>query len=83
MQTTRTQTPRLTRAYVIDDGGFTYGMDSVTPVSWRFTRRQLKRGIYREWIMPGYMDDWCRAHPHWIGTKNELHRIADSLRPAH
>lgn len=71
----------LTRAYVLNDGGFEYGMDHVTPVSWRFTRRDLKRGIYRMWMMPGYMDAWCKAHPTWVGTYAELQRIADSFRP--
>jgi len=72
---------RITRAYVINDGGFSFGMDNVTPVSWRFTRRQLKRGIYREWTMPGYMDAWCKQNPTWIGSLRDLHRIADSCRP--
>ena len=71
----------MMRAYVMNYGGFEYGMDSVTPVSWRFSRRQLKRGIYREWILPSYMDLWAKNNPSWIGTKNELHRIADQLRP--
>jgi hypothetical protein len=71
---------RMMRAYVINDGGFTFGMDHVTPASWRFTRSQLKRGIYREWTLPEYMDAWCKAHPTWIGTYNELQRIAAECR---
>ena len=77
-----TRTNRLTRAYVMNDGGFDYGMDSVTPVTWRFSRRPLTRNVYREWIMPDYMTAWCKANPQWVGSKNQLHRIADSLRPA-
>jgi hypothetical protein len=70
----------LFHAYVLNDGGFEFGMDVVTPASWRFTRRQLKRGIYREWLLPAYMDAWAKANPTWFGSYNELQRICASYR---
>lgn len=69
-------------AYVIDDDGFTFGMDSVTPVSWRFTSRQLSRGIYCDWTMPEYMRSWCKIHPTWIGSRAELLRICARVKGA-
>jgi hypothetical protein len=37
---------------VIDDGGFIYGMDDRTPVTFRFSNRELTRGIYRSFALP-------------------------------
>lgn len=59
-------------AYVINDGGFSFGMDSVTPVSWKFSSKKLTRNVYRDWKMPDYMRHWCKANKTWIGSKNEL-----------
>lgn len=69
-------------AHVVNDGGFSFGMDNVTPVTWRFAPRRLTRNIYRSWTMPPYMFSWAKANPNWIGSYNDLQRIADSLRNA-
>jgi len=72
---------KLFNAYVMNDGGFSFGMDAVTPASWKFTRKELKRGIYRQWKLPEYMNAFAKANPNWIGTYNELQAIAKANRP--
>ena len=39
-------------ALVPDDGGFTYGMDSRTPVQFVFSARDRTKGIYRSFAIP-------------------------------
>ena len=68
------------KAYVINDGGFSFGMDSVTPVQWRFSHRELKRKVYRSWLMPYYMTKWCKQNPHWIGSMSELLQICADVK---
>ena len=68
------------KAYVINDGGFEYGMDRVTPAWWRFSNRRLRANVYREWTLPDYMIEWAKLRPNWFGTYNELCAVARSLR---
>lgn len=70
------------KAYVINDGGFSFGMDKVTSVYWRFTTRELKRNIYQSWKMPDYMAKWCRQNPQWFGSMDELLSICASVKTA-
>lgn len=37
---------------VIDDGGFQFGMDDRTPVLFKFSNREMKRGVYRSFALP-------------------------------
>ena len=67
-------------AHVINDGGFEYGMDAVTPASWIFGRERSRK-VYRKWLLPPYMHAWAKQNPQWIGTYNELQSIASKLRP--
>ena len=71
---------------VIDDGGFTYGMDDVTPVSWLVTRRAPLRRAYRSWTLPIYMHGWARQQMARKATicasRRDLLAIADTLRAA-
>lgn len=69
---------------VINDGGFDYGMDNVTPVSWRVTRRAPLRRAYRSWTLPVYMHAWAREQ---LAAKATIHAsmrdlltLADTLR---
>jgi hypothetical protein len=39
-------------ALVLDDGGFTYGMDARTPVTFEFSQRDRKRGVYTSYALP-------------------------------
>ncbi|NDF50549.1 MAG: hypothetical protein EB116_10785 [Betaproteobacteria bacterium] len=39
-------------ALVLDDGGFTYGMDARTPVTFEFSQRDRKRGVYTSYQLP-------------------------------
>jgi len=39
-------------ALVLDDGGFTYGMDARTPVTFQFSQRDRKRGVYTSYQLP-------------------------------
>ena len=68
------------KAYVINNGGFAFGMDTTTPVNWRFTNKPLKRNIYRQWLMPEYMAKWCKSNPLWIGSYGELLTICNQFR---
>lgn len=68
------------KCHVMNDGGFSFGMDDRTPVQWRFTPRQLKRGVYMSSTMPDYMRDWCRANPSWIGSKRDLLALCASIK---
>ena len=70
---------------VINDGGFTFGMDRVTPVTWRVTRSAPLRRAYRSWTLPVYMHAWAREQ---IARKAPIHAsmrdlltLADTLRP--
>lgn len=37
---------------VIDDGGFQFGMDDRTPVLFKFSNREMKKGVYRSFALP-------------------------------
>lgn len=37
---------------VIDEGGFQFGMDDRTPVLFKFSNREMKRGVYRSFALP-------------------------------
>lgn len=39
-------------ANVVDDGGFEFGMDDRTPVTFKFSNREMKRGVYRSFALP-------------------------------
>ena len=71
---------------VINDGGFSFGMDKVTPVTWRITRRAPLRRAYRAWLLPVYMHAWAREQ---LASKTPIHAsmrelltLADTLRHA-
>lgn len=45
-------TMKYAYALVLDDGGFTYGMDARTPVTFEFSQRDRKRGVYTSYALP-------------------------------
>jgi hypothetical protein len=67
-------------ANVVNDGGFTFGMDYTTPVTWKFAPRALK-GSYTSLILPAHMQAWAKTQRKpWVGTYRELQRIGSDLR---
>lgn len=65
-------------ANVNNDGGFEFGMDYTTPVSWTFGRK-LSRA-YTSLILPDYMAAWTRENKHWIGSYRDLQRVVSEQR---
>lgn len=46
----------IKKVFVINDGGFSFGMDSVTPVSWVFSNRKPKN-MYAEYNLSPFTDN--------------------------
>lgn len=69
---------------VINDGGFTFGMDLVTPVSWVFHKRPRSRGVYRCWrIAPAIAASpafraWLERNPSPVMSYNDLAAVLRS-----
>ncbi len=61
--------PRITHLSVVNDGGFSFGMDQTTPVSWSLSSRPRIRGMYRTWRVPQHAIDsqafqaWAARNP--------------------
>lgn len=72
---------------VIDDGGFTFGMDEVTPVTFRFTQRPMVRGVYTRWLVPAGIlanpdfSRWLNTHTKEREIVCTLHQLKAWLRP--
>lgn len=66
------------------DGGFTFGMDYVTPVIWIFGRaRKLPKGSYVWWLPDEpAVHEFVRDNKTWIGSYNDLARKLKELRGA-
>lgn len=66
------------------DGGFEYGMDAVTPVTWQFGfARKLPKARYVWWIGDDpAIKEFVREHKNknWIGSKNELVKMLLNLK---
>ncbi len=71
---------RLTYQYalVIDDGGFSFGMDQITPVQFTFSAQDKKRGVYRSFKLPAEVI----KNPEFQAWATQLpgHSIVISLR---
>lgn len=69
---------------VINDGGFTFGMDAVTPQTFIFTRQKRTRGIYRRWWldMNAALNRWVNSLPNkeYHGTYQQLQREVAARR---
>lgn len=68
-------------ANVINDGGFEFGMDYVTPVTWKFSRVALK-SAYRSLILPGRMNAWAKQQKTIVASWRDLYSVYESLPPA-
>lgn len=72
---------------VENDGGFTYGVDAVTPVTFRFLTRDMQRGFYAVWQLPSdvikspHFQSWARGLVGHgvIAAKNELVRTIKQI----
>jgi len=65
-------------ALVIDDGGFSFGMDQITPVQFTFSAQDKKRGVYRSFKLPAEVI----KNPEFQAWATQLpeHSIVISLR---
>ena len=62
-------------AHVIDDGGFTFGMDAVTPVSFELSARPRRRGVYTTFVVqkPSRAQaEYAHANPCVVASLTEL-----------
>lgn len=66
--------------YVEDDGGFSFGMDEVTPVAFTFSTAKdssKKRGVYRSWGLP---DNVVKSEHFQAWARGANGRVFASLR---
>lgn len=66
--------------YVEDDGGFSFGMDDVTPVAFTFSTARdssKKRGVYRSWGLP---DNVVKSEHFQAWARGANGRVFASLR---
>lgn len=76
-------------ANVENDGGFAYGMDNVTPVTFVLSDRERKgHAWYRSFRLPDALIEspefqhWASMHPRIIASLNELKRMLQPFMPA-
>lgn len=75
---------KILHVHVVNDGGFMFGMDKVTPVSWKFSNR-VPAKVYNSFrLKPEHADNekvqkWIARHKAVVMSYRELYNTLEEL----